>query len=78
MLEVIQSRSLFRWYGPKPTKTVAALEHDLAAFVGAKYALAVTSGTAALQLPCKRWASGPETKLSCRHGDGTRAITPSC
>jgi hypothetical protein len=39
VLEVIQSRSLFRWYGPKPTKTVAALERDLAAFVGTRYAL---------------------------------------
>ena len=43
VLEVIQSRTLFRWYGPKPAKTVAALERDLAAFVATKYALAVTS-----------------------------------
>jgi 8-amino-3,8-dideoxy-alpha-D-manno-octulosonate transaminase len=59
VLEVIQSRSLFRWYGPKPTKTVAALEHDLAAFVGTRYALAVTSGTAALHCALQALGAGP-------------------
>src|SRR5690242_4320854 len=59
VLEVVQSRSLFRWYGPKPTKTVAALERDLAAFVGTKYALAVTSGTAALHVALQALGVGP-------------------
>lgn len=63
VLEVIQSRSLFRWYGPKPTKTVAALEHDLAAFVGAKYALAVTSGTAALHCALNALGAGPGDEI---------------
>jgi 8-amino-3,8-dideoxy-alpha-D-manno-octulosonate transaminase len=59
VLEVIQSRSLFRWYGPKPAKTVAALERDLAAFVGSRYALAVTSGTAALHCAMQALGAGP-------------------
>lgn len=49
VLEVIRSRRLFRYYGPKPGPSkVAELEHDFASHIGTKFALAVTSGTAAL------------------------------
>jgi len=49
VLEVLRSRRLFRYYGPSagPSK-VAELEQAFAAHMGARHALAVTSGTAAL------------------------------
>lgn len=52
VLQVIRSKSLFRYYGvdPKnPPMMAANLEKEFAAKIGAKYALAVTSGTAALE-----------------------------
>ncbi len=49
VLEVVRSRCLFRHYGPPPGPGKAAeLEQAFAAFMGARYAVAVTSGTAAL------------------------------
>ena len=48
--DVLESRSPFRWYGPgkkAPGKT-ATLEREFAGRMGTRYALAVTSGTAAL------------------------------
>ena len=49
VLEVLRSRRLFRYYGPRegPSK-VAELEASFAAHMGARHAVAVTSGTAAL------------------------------
>jgi len=49
VLEVLRSKRLFRYYGPYegPSK-VDELERDFAAHMGTRYALAVTSGTAAL------------------------------
>jgi 8-amino-3,8-dideoxy-alpha-D-manno-octulosonate transaminase len=47
--EVLRSRSLFRYYGPDLLRRVEAFEHALEAMVGAKYAIGVSSGTAALQ-----------------------------
>jgi 8-amino-3,8-dideoxy-alpha-D-manno-octulosonate transaminase len=49
VLETLRSRRLFRYYGPieGPSK-VEQLETEFAAYMGAKRALAVTSGTAAL------------------------------
>jgi dTDP-4-amino-4,6-dideoxygalactose transaminase len=49
VLETLRSKRLFRYYGPTagPSK-VAALEKAFAARNGARYALGVTSGTAAL------------------------------
>jgi 8-amino-3,8-dideoxy-alpha-D-manno-octulosonate transaminase len=49
VLEVLRSKRLFRYYGPNPGPSkVAELEQEFAAHMGAAYALAVTSGTAAL------------------------------
>jgi 8-amino-3,8-dideoxy-alpha-D-manno-octulosonate transaminase len=49
VLEVLRSKRLFRYYGPnKGPSRVAELEDAYAAQRGAKHALAVTSGTAAL------------------------------
>jgi len=49
VLEVLRSKRLFRYYGPEPGPSkVTDLERAFAAHMGARYALAVTSGTAAL------------------------------
>jgi dTDP-4-amino-4,6-dideoxygalactose transaminase len=49
VLEVLRSKRLFRYYGPQPGPSkVAELEEKFAAFMGARKAVAVTSGTAAL------------------------------
>ena len=50
-LEVLDSQSLFRYYGPKLLSKVANFEADFARFVGARHAAAATSGTMA------RWRS---------------------
>src|SRR5687768_12710961 len=50
VLEVLASRSLFRYYGPNLLSKVAAFERDFAAYLGVPYVLACTSGTAALRL----------------------------
>ncbi|MFD4682171.1 DegT/DnrJ/EryC1/StrS family aminotransferase [Streptomyces sp. NPDC058461] len=47
-LEVLESRSLFRYYGPAPLHRVDAFEERFAALAGAPHAVAVSSGTAAL------------------------------
>ena len=52
VLQVLRSKSLFRYYSidPKnPPMMAATLEKEFREKVGAKYALAVTSGTAALE-----------------------------
>jgi len=49
VIEVIRTQRLFRYYGPNPGPSkVEQLEKAFAAFMGTKYAVAVTSGTAAL------------------------------
>lgn len=49
VLEVLRSKRLFRYYGPNPGPSkVAELEAAFAAHMAARYAVAVTSGTAAL------------------------------
>src|SRR5439155_23068187 len=48
-LEVLRSRSLFRYYGPNLLHKVDAFEALLREQVGTQYALGVSSGTAALQ-----------------------------
>jgi 8-amino-3,8-dideoxy-alpha-D-manno-octulosonate transaminase len=49
VLEVLESRSLFRYYGPQLLGRVSAFETALAEFTGTKYAVATSSGTAALR-----------------------------
>lgn len=48
-LEVLRSRSLFRYYGPKLLKKVEDFEAAMRELTGSRYALGVSSGTAALQ-----------------------------
>ena len=50
VMEVLDSRSLFRYYGPNFLSKVATFEKNFANFVGANYAAAATNGTAALRM----------------------------
>jgi 8-amino-3,8-dideoxy-alpha-D-manno-octulosonate transaminase len=60
LLDVLEARSPFRWYGPgAPPRKVLQFEQEFAARMGAKYALAVTSGTAALQCAMAALEIGP-------------------
>ncbi|HEX2850840.1 MAG TPA: aminotransferase class I/II-fold pyridoxal phosphate-dependent enzyme [Acidimicrobiales bacterium] len=49
VLEVIESRSLFRYYGPDLRHKVDSFEAAAKSFLGAAHAVAVSSGTAALR-----------------------------
>ena len=60
VLEVLRSKRLFRYYGPQPGPSkVAQLEEAFAAFMGARKAVAVTSGTAALMCGLAAVGVGP-------------------
>jgi dTDP-4-amino-4,6-dideoxygalactose transaminase len=59
VLEVLDSRSLFRYYGPDLQGKVAAFEENFAAFVGARYAAAAANGTAALRMGLAGLGVGP-------------------
>ena len=48
VLEVLDGRSPFRYYGPRVVGKVRSVEAQMAAVAGTAHALAVTSGTAAL------------------------------
>ena len=48
-LEVLESRSLFRYYGPQLLNKVAEFEAAACAFLGSHYAVATSSGTAAIR-----------------------------
>src|ERR1017187_1795694 len=48
--EAVDSRSLFRFYGFSKPEKCRNFELNFARFIGVKYALAVTSGTAALHV----------------------------
>ena len=50
VLEVLESRSLFRYYGPDLRNKVAAFESTAAALLGVRHAVAVSSGTAAIRV----------------------------
>ena len=49
VLEVLESRSLFRYYGPDLLGRVSEFEAALAEFTGTEHAVATSSGTAALR-----------------------------
>ena len=49
VLEVLERRAPFRFYGVNEPDKVAALEREAARMMGTSYALGVTSGTAALK-----------------------------
>ena len=59
LTEAYDSHSLFRFYGPTKPRKVATFEKELAVTMGAKYALAVTSGTAALHCSLAAIGVGP-------------------
>jgi dTDP-4-amino-4,6-dideoxygalactose transaminase len=48
-IEVVDSRSLFRYYGPNLLGKVESFERSLCTTVGARHAVALSSGTAALR-----------------------------
>ena len=59
--EVLETRRPFRWYGPgsQPPMKVATFEKEFAAHMKTRYALAVSSGTAALQCAMAALGIGP-------------------
>src|SRR3954451_1103327 len=59
--DVIESRQPFRWYGPgrQPPRKALEFEKALAARMQVKYALGVTSGTAALTTALAALGVGP-------------------
>src|SRR5947207_1238952 len=62
VLQVLQSRDLFRYYGhdaSAPPQMCATLEKEFRQRIGANYALAVTSGTAALEVALAALGIGP-------------------
>ncbi len=80
VLEVIESRSLFRYYGPKLLGKVDALEREFAAVVGVRRALAVSSGTAALRVALMAMGVGPgdEVIVPCYTFIATLGAVVSC
>ena len=59
VLEVLESQTLYRHYGPHPRHKTAELEQKFAAAIGARHALAVTSGTGALLVGLAALGVGP-------------------
>ncbi len=59
VMEVLDSQSLFRYYGPDLRSKVALFEQGFAAYVGSKHGAASTSGTAALRLGLAGLGVGP-------------------
>ncbi len=62
VLEVLRRKALFRYYGPDPKSPppmVATLEREFAAMIGVRFALGVTSGTAALEVALGALGVGP-------------------
>jgi len=58
-IEVLNSKSLYRYYGPEPLGMVKKLEKEFARKIGAKYALCVSSGSAALKVALAALGVGP-------------------
>src|SRR3954469_11743397 len=56
---VMRSRSLFRYYGPDLQGTVAAFEAGVCDSLDVQYAVAVSSGTAALRCALAALGVGP-------------------
>jgi 8-amino-3,8-dideoxy-alpha-D-manno-octulosonate transaminase len=64
VLEVIESQSLFRHYGPRPLHRAQALERAFAEMMGIKHGLAVTSGTGALITSLAASGIGPGDEVA--------------
>jgi 8-amino-3,8-dideoxy-alpha-D-manno-octulosonate transaminase len=60
---VIRSRSLFRYYGPDLQGTVSAFEAGVCERLGVGYAVAVSSGTAALRCALAALGIGPGARV---------------
>jgi 8-amino-3,8-dideoxy-alpha-D-manno-octulosonate transaminase len=60
---VMRSRSLFRYYGPDLQGTVAAFEADVCRHLEVQYAVAVSSGTAALRCALAALGIGPGARV---------------
>jgi dTDP-4-amino-4,6-dideoxygalactose transaminase len=56
---VMRSKSLFRYYGVELQREVEAFESEFARFLGASHAIAVSSGTAALNVALSALGVGP-------------------
>lgn len=67
VVEVLKSKSLFRYYGPKVLGKADQFENDFKNFIGSNYALGVSSGTAALKCALK----------ALNIGDGDEVIVPA-
>lgn len=59
ILDVLEARAPFRWYGPQKPGKVLQFEKEFAARMQSKFALGVTSGTAALQVAMAALEIGP-------------------
>jgi O-acetylhomoserine/O-acetylserine sulfhydrylase-like pyridoxal-dependent enzyme len=60
LTDVYDAHSPFRYYGPnQPPQKAALFEKELRVFTGAKFALGVTSGTAALHVALTAMGVGP-------------------
>ena len=59
VLDVVENGSLFRYYGPSEPTHVHQLESYAKTYFGAKYALAVNSGTGALFTSMSALGIGP-------------------
>ncbi|MCC6365563.1 MAG: DegT/DnrJ/EryC1/StrS family aminotransferase [Bryobacterales bacterium] len=59
LLDVLEAKSPFRWYGPKTPMKVLKFEQEFASRMQTRFALAVTSGTAALQCAVAALEIGP-------------------
>lgn len=63
VVRVLQRRSPFRHYGIDSPGEVTAFESEFARFLGVSYALAVNSGTAALQVALSALGVGPGQEI---------------
>lgn len=59
VLDVLDRRTLFRFYGPQTPEKVATLEREFAEKMGSRWALGLTSGTAALKVGLAALGLGP-------------------
>jgi len=59
VLDVLDRQTLFRFYGPQTPDKVALLERAFAERIGSRWALGVTSGTAALKVALAGLGIGP-------------------
>ena len=81
VMEVLKAQSPYRFYGPKFLNITGKFENEFGDYVGTKFALAVTSGTAALHttliglgvkegdeviLPAYAWVSCPSAIVAAR------------